>query len=402
MKRKLLACMIMLAAAITGSHSQDQSVIIIERVHIPKHPQEPGPPQFILYASQGNFQLGLGGFVKLSGLFDFNGILGNSDFITYDIDVPSRAPAEKRVLFDAHQSRVFTEMLGKVKDSPLRIYLEADFYSEGFMLHLQHAYGQFKGFLLGQTWTTLMDLEAIPFTIDPEGPNSAVGFRTAMLRYGHKLTKSLFITAAIEMPEVSAGMSSHFTMAPQYIPDFILTLKHSGKYGHLKAGGIWRSMSFNDTLHDHAFQVPGYGGALSGLLKAGKNAAFMFQFIYGKGISKYIQDLYGTGLDAVTIDQDNVPEMAAVKAWGYYVAFRYNWNPKMYSTAIYGFTEIDTGEAIGRDAEYRNGQYASINLIRDFSPLFSAGIEYLWGQRTNFNKEFGRANRINAMVQFNF
>jgi hypothetical protein len=402
MKRKLLVCLLILAATLSGIHSQDQTLVIIERVFIPKHPQEPGHPQFVLYAPQGNLQLGLGGYVNLSGLFDFNGILNNHDFITYDIAVPTTAPAEKRILFDAFQSRIFAEILGQTNRSPLRIYMEADFNSPGHLLTLRHAYGQYGGFLLGQTWTTLMDLEAIPFTIDPEGPNSAVGFRTAMLRYGHKLTKSLFITAAIEMPEVSAGMSSPFTLAPQYIPDIILTLKHSGTYGHLQAGGIWRSMSLNDTLNKKTLPLPGYGGAFSGLLKAGKNAAFMFQFIYGKGISKYIQDLYGTGLDAVTIDRDNVPEMAAVGSWGYYVAFRYNWNPKMYSTAIYGFTEVDTKKATGSGAEYRNGQYASVNLLCDFSPMFSAGIEYLRGQRMNFNNESGRANRFNAMIQFNF
>jgi len=33
---------------------------------------------------------------------------------------------------------------------------------------------------------------------------------------------------------------------------------------------------------------------------------------------------------------------------------------------------------------------------------FQVGLEYTWGQRINVNKDNGSANRIAAMIQYNF
>ncbi len=52
--------------------------------------------------------------------------------------------------------------------------------------------------------------------------------------------------------------------------------------------------------------------------------------------------------------------------------------------------------------EYHFGQYVCANLFWKVQSFMTVAIEYLWGQKTNSSGQYGRANRINAMVQFNF
>ena len=43
-----------------------------------------------------------------------------------------------------------------------------------------------------------------------------------------------------------------------------------------------------------------------------------------------------------------------------------------------------------------------VNLIYQATERLFAGIEYMWGERRNKNNDFGQANRVQAMVKFDF
>ena len=43
-----------------------------------------------------------------------------------------------------------------------------------------------------------------------------------------------------------------------------------------------------------------------------------------------------------------------------------------------------------------------LNAFYNLTPDCSIGLEYLYGRRSNMNREDGQANRINAMIQYNF
>jgi len=96
MKKMHLICFLTLLFFIPALKAQDTiTEITIKRIYISKHPQDPEYPQFVIYSKSSNFQLGFGGYVKLTGAFDFNGIVDNYDFITYDIPVENRNLSEK-------------------------------------------------------------------------------------------------------------------------------------------------------------------------------------------------------------------------------------------------------------------------------------------------------------------
>ena len=51
---------------------------------------------------------------------------------------------------------------------------------------------------------------------------------------------------------------------------------------------------------------------------------------------------------------------------------------------------------------YRYSQYATLSGFYDIIPDFRIGAEYIFGTRTNYSGESGKANRIMAMIQYSF
>ena len=404
MRKILLA---ILALLMMGAYLKAQDTITeitVKRIYISQHPQDPEFPQFVIYSKSNNFQLGFGGYVKLTGAFDFNGIVDNYDFITYDIPVGDVDLNEKRLYLDAHQSRIYGEILGHIKGTPLRIYIETDFYSDHYHPRLRHAYGQIGSFLIGQTWSTLMDLDATPNTIDFEGPNSAVALRAPMIRYEYKSHKGFRMQVAAEMPEVSMTYwGNRAQESNQYIPDLIINFRGGGDTAHIQLGGVFRTMSYKDSLLNEQKAVFGIGAVLSTSFKFTKSSILFFQAAGGKGMAKYIQDLAGVGYDAAPVWSKYDYDLHAIPCWGGYIAYQQYWHRKVNSTFTYSYVGVNNNDRQGEGYPYyKAGHYIAGNIFYEISKQFIIALEYLWGKRINEGGNSGNANRINAMAQFTF
>ena len=51
---------------------------------------------------------------------------------------------------------------------------------------------------------------------------------------------------------------------------------------------------------------------------------------------------------------------------------------------------------------FASSEYGAINLVWNPVERFIVGIEYLYGQRTNYDGATGLANRITIALQFTF
>ena len=381
--------------------AQDENIKqYFKGIYLNSHPQDPKlPPDFFIKSKSNSFQMGFGGYVRLYGIYDFNGLQSVTDFITHEIPVGKGNTRQDRFALDIRQSRVYTEILGMTKYGQLRIYMEADFLGETGLLRLRHAFGQFKGFLAGKTWTTFMDLSALPNTVDFEGPNSEICLRTVMIRFTQDFGNYFICSVAIEQPNISITNDDTEDI-PQYVPDFIARFKAHGKVGHLQLAGVLRDIAYEDTLTAEKRNSRGWGVAFSGSLNFTKKNKFMFQTVYGKGISKYIQDIAGTGRDLVP--KPGCPgELQALPVFGMYAALQHNWTQKLNSTIVYGYTEAyDLGNK--PPDNYQTGMYVAGNLFLDLMPTVRFGIEYLWGERVNKNGDSGTANRINFLAKYSF
>lgn len=90
--------------------------------------QQVEKPQFVFATKNNRFSFSLGGFVSLRAGYDFDGIVDNIDFVTYDIPVHGNYDTRQKLMMDASTSRLFmkaitnTRALGRVV-----VFMDADF-----------------------------------------------------------------------------------------------------------------------------------------------------------------------------------------------------------------------------------------------------------------------------------
>lgn len=365
--------------------------------------QDPQSPRFVMVDNSGNYVLGIGGFVAANISSDFNG-LSDKDFVIYDIPVPTAKFKDNKFNFALDQSRLFVKLVGNTELGRLVAYVETDFRGgSGGLLHLRQAYVSFKNLLVGQTWSTFMDLDGTPYTLDFEGPNSMISIRQPMIRYTLPFAKNWSLEAALEVPTIS--YSTRQDMAPlsfpQSVPDIPARLIYSAGFGHIQLAGLLRTLIVPDTLVNGSNHSVGYGFAFSGSINLPAGFKFQYQATYGKGISHYINGLKNRGLDLLY--NPATRSTSLIPIWGGYVNLARTWgrNGMFTSNLLYGQANADIHDS-ALPHQYKRGYYFAINTVWTFIKYGTVGVEFLHGARTNINGEKGDANRINALLRYNF
>ena len=95
-------------------------------------------------------------------------------------------------------------------------------------------------------------------------------------------------------------------------------------------------MYYKDEVEDKDRIVTGWGASLSGIWQFAENTSLCFQGVYGKGISNYIQDISGSGLDLVP-SATAEGKLKAFNAWGGYIGFSHNWSKVLTSNIMYSY-----------------------------------------------------------------
>lgn len=363
---------------------------------------DPTAPRFIFFDTDKRFVFGIGGYVHVAGVYDFNGV-ENYNFFTTSTIAPKHHQPGSSYGITIGQSRIFFKLLGDTRLGKMVSYIEMEFKGPSNSPVLNQAFVQFKGFTIGKAWSTFCDMPAVPTTIDEEGPSSGIEVRQPQIRYTYHFDPNWQASLALEYadPDYSNQAQNYTSTIRQRIPDIPLVVKYTAKNGsHVQAGAILRNIYYKDNVKDKDKRVTGWGTMLSGELQLVKETSFMFQGVYGKGIANYIQDISSLGYDLVPNPERN-GRLKASNMWGFFAAVQQNWKPELYSTLVYSYARMENIGSLP-STDYKYAQYAAINLIWNFTEYGSTGIEYVFGRRNNFDKTYGNASRINAMVQYNF
>ncbi len=144
--------------------------------------QEPKPDGFTV----GGFVFKPGGRIKLDIIRDFDPISSEDSFDPRTIPVDGSEGGNSSI--HARESRLFLDIRGPIEGQELRMYVETDFYGSSSALRLRHAYGSYGGLLAGQTWSTFVDDDNFPNTIDFESPMAFPSIRQAQVRWTQKLS----------------------------------------------------------------------------------------------------------------------------------------------------------------------------------------------------------------------
>lgn len=366
-------------------------------------------PQFVFANKNNRFSFALGGYVALRTAYEFNGIVNNLDFVPADIPVPGNYATQQKLTMDASTSRLFLKAIANTRAlGRIVVYIDGDFRGgaqNSYVPRLRSAYVSVGGFTFGRDVTTFCDLQAAPTTIDFQGPN-AYNFEFAtLLRYEVQFARDyLKFGLAAEMPQLSATYNDNFAALPQRMPDFPVYLQLQwgpNRESHIRASAVFRNLYARNLLADKNTSLFGWGTQFSGSIKVSPWIRLFMNGVYGKGITPYIQDLKGAGLD-FTPNPSNPEAIQVTPMWGWQAAAQLNLTRRVALSGGYSMVRVEKENGIVSDNEYRQGQYIFGNLFYSMTPRCKVAVEYLYGTRKNMDEARNHANRAQLLLQYNF
>jgi len=357
-----------------------------------------------------NTEIGIGGYVKLDAMWTdtSEGMIGNG--VGRDFYVPSTIPVtgtSESAKWDMHarQSRFFItsdtllengkKISGRFEFDMMGTYPIGDERtSNGYSPEIRHAFISYDGWLFGQTWTTFMDVNALPDSIDFVGTTDGTVFvRQAQVRY----TNGGF-QVALENPETTVSplkSTSRVVTDDNSMPDVVLRYNHTADWGGLTVAGLSRQLSYQEGTVDDSTR--GYGLTFSGKFNLSKTDDIRFAVTYGEGLGRYLS--LNTSNDVV-VRTDN--QLETIKSVGYTLAYKHAWNDKWRSSFFYSGQKIDnplefTGTALTESTASYSG-----NLIYQVASKLSVGAEFRHATRVLDSDLEGDLNRIQFMAKYDF
>ncbi|TCV94544.1 porin-like protein [Luteibacter rhizovicinus] len=343
----------------------------------------------------------IGGYAKLDAIYDTHDAGNREQFIpaTFPIGDPNAGNANFNM--HARQTRFSFEARRPTDYGNLRFYLENDFFgggSDAYQFHLRQAFGQIGNTYAGYGYSSFMDADALPDTLDFAGPGGQMFLLQPGIHQAFELSQGNSITISAERPssEVAVPDVDHPVTGTTRVPDVVLAGRIERAWGHVQASAVVRRLGYaRDGRGDYTMAG---GVALAGALATFGDDLLMFSGAWGKGIARYLSDTSGSGLDAV-VGADG--QLKALKTWGGYGAYTHYWSKNWRSSAVYGMARTAGSNLLASNA-FRDSNYAAANLIWSPAPTWTMGVEVLHGRLRQQDGSTANDTRVQGSLQYSF
>jgi len=356
------------------------------------------------------------GFVMADLVFEF----GQSDPNWFDALRPSKLPSADdgfgrngRFYAGIRQSRLGVKSGIPTALGELKTQFDFDLYGVGgdagqTTIRPRTMWGELKHFGAGQADSPFMDGDVFPNILEYWGPAGMLYFRQPQVRW-MPIVGPTHLWVALERPGASGDQGNYAdrvelqnVRARFPLPDLSAHYRYADNWGYVQLGGIARAIQLDDLLPDTIdleSSMFGWGFSLSSNLKPSKIDVIRFQAIYGEGIENYFNDAPAdVGPRINSGDRFRPIEAKPLPVLGLVLYLDHTWN-KYLTTAI-GYSRVDITNSSGQAANaFRDGQYASVNLLATPAKNIMFGGELQWARRDNFNDGF---NNDNLKMQFGF
>lgn len=372
------------------------------------------------------------GFAELNMVKEFKGDNGGNDYATFAPYAPIKGTDAGRrkgaAFLHARTSRIGIEAGTPTQYGPLSVKIEGDFNNDprtgnaavygdtkniytqqatnSYNFRLRHAYGQFGGLLVGQTWSTFMDVDNSPETVDFNGPIGSTFIRQPMVRYTYPTKDYGSFTVAAE--NASSYVLEDGTATPKgfaKVPDVVVRWDKGFDFGAVSVRAVTTEHRLDDGA-DANLSKRGFGLAASGLVKTVDNDFMTWGVTGGTGIGRYFNYIEGALYDVAN------NRILTEKALGVVLGYQHKPSDTLrFNTSVgyqrnYDNAYTDYARANGLDS----GQYginrsvwqAHLGFIWNPVKGVDFGAEYILGRRKTLSGEEGDLSRINLSAKYNF
>ncbi len=334
------------------------------------------------------------GYAEAHAIHDFNATAPGDNFTNLAEQPLSGSGALKgKTKLTAEASRFGFETATPTATGPFTTKLEMDFYAycgsecNRNRLRLRHAYGEYAGWLVGQTWSTFMDLDNTAETVDFNAQLGVPFSRRTQIRYTWGDTKAgyKFVFAA-EDPEDQFGGGS----ANERLPNLVARFDKSFDWGGLNV----RLLS-HEKRDPAGFSKRGYGIGAGGSYKLTGSDLLMATAASVNGDFDNMIGSNGYRSDGTKFLFDR--NLGVALGWAHTV------NDRLRTNVSYELSRAHVSDeflALG-DAN-RRLQQLHANFI--YSPIKNVelGAEFVWGKRSTYQSGDGTMSRFDLMGRYSF
>jgi len=395
------------AAAAESAAKESEGAAIAAAAQVDVKAVEDDPTRAIMESLPGAIRLPgtdvvmrWGGFVKTAVVNSFEPLQSTDRFITGLIPVDNNQDIVQQATITASQSRLNVDMREPTNVGLLRAFIEGDFAGNGDTFRLRHAFGQRGDVLAGKTWSNFVDTTATPEEVDFEGLNGRINVRQGQVRVQPKFGRRYEMAISLEDPDPQVTNGTGISQTP----DFVVSGRVNwGDHTHLRIATVLRQVRAQDDA-DPARTLTefGWGTSVSGRIDTpmfDDRDALLFQFNFGTGYGRYVNDLNSTG----NFDGFITPtgELKLIDVYAGYLAAQHWWSSAFRSNLILGFVRLDNPSEVPEDF-YKRTWRVSGNLFWSPTPRFNVGAELLWGRRENKDGQAGDASQLQIGAKYLF
>jgi DcaP outer membrane protein len=292
-----------------------------------------------------------------------------------------------RTRYTGETSRLGLDASTSVNGAPLAAKVEIDFY--GYSAdkrnkpRLRQAYVEHKGWLVGKTWSTFMDVDNLPETVDFNGPTGAPFSRRFMLRYAWgDADKGYKWSLALEQSTDQFDGGSSKVRAPIVV----------ARVDKAFTNGAYNVRLMTHEKRSLTDSKRGYGLGVGGRYKLTERDTLMAQYTRVDGD---IDMLYGSNGYAI---DSGTGALSFDKNQGIVLGYARVFSEQFRSNVALGFNRGQTAQAI----DNRSLRQVFANLI--YTPVkgLDLGMELIYGQRRNFTGDAGTLRRLDLMARYSF
>ncbi|MBR9870386.1 MAG: hypothetical protein GYB26_04540 [Gammaproteobacteria bacterium] len=351
----------------------------------------------------GDYDASVYGYARLNASYDIDNNQALSTRSGSYSGLASDSGSDGHFGADAFQSRLGVKT---VSPQGVAVTVEGDFRgSGGGSLRLRHAFGEYNGVLMGQTWSNFTSFVGNTATLDFDSLPGLAGYqaRTVQARY-----TSGPLSIALEQPN-SSILSATGVAEKDSMPAFTARIEDSNDGMSYSAALLAHQVGY-DTGSDDESSF-GFATFVAAKMMLTDMITLQGTLSYSDGANSYLYRS-GENFGAASAYVDGNGDVETIAGYGGSIGAGINLGGGRSINIGYGMVEVDWDDAeddaaaagltgaIGGQSETNSAVMANYK----WTPVKNVmmGVEYQFLKRENVDGSDGDANRLLFAAQYNF